>query len=222
MGVVSNTGDHTRRPVAPPTACSWPMSEPERESVGRRLPPVDGPEQMGCMFDIDEELARPTDEGTIAHAVIATLAAQTRTPTYAAISGQVNKALGRFAPIECRAHRQNIVGIVHRYFSQCLPPARFLFGGAEFDLGVGRADVIWFDVDGSVLADEVKTGSPRNLRLTSTAEQVERYRVACVAAWAERFVGLRLLCASEPSASVFILPDGGNMPLSSTLLQHWS
>jgi hypothetical protein len=198
------------------------VSRPEQENPEGRLPPTDGPEQILGMFDIDEELARPTDEGSIAHAVIATLAGNGRNPTFAEISGQVNKALGRFAAIEGRAHRQNILGIVHRYFSQCLPPARFLFGGAEFDLGVGRADIIWFDVDDSVLADEVKTGSPRNLRLTSTAEQVERYRVACVAAWAERFVGLRLICASEPSASVFILPDGGSMPLSSTLFQHWS
>lgn len=198
------------------------MSQAEKENAEGRLPPVDGPEQVLGMFNIDEELARPTDEGSIVHAAIASLAASGRNPTLAQISGQVSKALGRFAPIEGRAHRQNILGIVHRYFSQCLPPARFLFGGAEFDLGVGRADLIWFDSDGSVLADEVKTGSPRNLRLTSTAEQVERYRVACVATWAEQFVGLRLLCASEPSASVFILPDGGSMLLSSTLLQHWS
>jgi len=173
------------------------------------------------VFDIDEELACPTDEGSIAHAVIATLAASGRNPTLTQISGQVNKAMRRFAPIEGRAHRQNILGIVHRYFSQCLPPARFFFGGAEFDLGVGRADLIWFDIDGSVLADEVKTGSPRNLRLTTTTDQVERYRVACVATWGVRFVGLRLLCASEPSASVFVLPDGSSVPLSSTLLQHW-
>ncbi len=189
---------------------------------GWRLPLEGNPTPVPGMFDIDEELARSSSEGSIAHAVIATLAGSTRTPTLAEISGQVNKALGRFAAIEGRAHRQNIVGIVHRYFSQCLPPVRFFFGGAEFDLGVGRADLIWFDIDGAVLADEIKTGSPRNLSLTSTTDQIERYRRACVATWADRFVGMRLLCAAEPSASVLVLPDGSRKPLSVTLLQHWS
>lgn len=48
--------------------------------------------------------------------------------------------------------------MVHRYFVRCLPPRRFVFGGSEFDLGVERPDLVWFDVDGFTLADEVKTG----------------------------------------------------------------
>jgi hypothetical protein len=190
--------------------------------VEGRLRHGDGSTPVLGMFDIDEELARPGSEGAIAHAVIASLAAVHRKPTLFQIKAEVDRALGRFAPIEARAHRQNVTGVVHRYFSRCLPPARYFFGGTEFDLGVGRADLVWFDVDGLVLADEIKTGSPRSLRLTTTLEQVERYRAACLAAWGERFVGLRLLCPCEPAASIFIRPDGGSMQLSVTLHQDWS
>ena len=198
------------------------MSDSEENDPLGRVPSVEHQEQIHGMFDIDEELARPTDEGSIAHAVIATLAARTRNPTFGEMSAQVNAALGRFAPIEGRAHRQNILGVVGSYFRHCLPPARFIFCGAEHDLGIGRADLIWIDISGYILVDEIKTGSPRSLRLTCTAEQVERYRAACLAAWAQMFAGLRLLCVSDPDASMFILPNGGTLPLSSTLLQHWS
>lgn len=209
-------------PAPSTNACRQLVSDPEKKNTLWRLPSVGHQEQILGMFDIDEELARPTDEGSIAHAVIATLAARTRNPTFGEMSAQVNAALGRFAPIEGRAHRQNILGAVSRYFRQCLPPARFIFGGAEHDLGVGRPDLLWVDIGGYILVDEIKTGSPRSLLLTRTIEQVERYRAACVAAWAELFLGLRLLCVSDPAASVFILPGGGTLPLSSTLLQHWS
>jgi hypothetical protein len=173
-----------------------------------RLTQGEPPEPSRAVFDLDEELARSTDEGTIAHAAIARLAALTRTPSLLEVQALVDEALAHFAPIEARAHRQNIRGVVHRYFTRCLPPARFAFGGAEYDLGIGRADLVWFDFDEVVLADEVKAGSPRSLRLSTTTRQVERYRIACLDVWGDRFAGLRLLCPTDPGASLFVDPTG--------------
>jgi len=181
-----------------------------------RLRQGDVQEPSPDVFDIDEELARATDEGSIAHAVIARLAARTRTPSLTDVQSLVDEALAGFAAIEARAHRQNIRGVVHRYFSQCLPPPEFVFGGAEWDLGVGRADLVHFDFDESVLTDEVKTGSPRSLHLSSTKRQVERYRGACLDVWGDRFIGLRLLCPTDPATSLFINPAGVVSPLAST------
>lgn len=184
-----------------------------------RAPRVTGAEHPGrsrVMFDLDEERARPTAQGTIAHVAIAKLAAHTRKPSLDQVQALVDEALSKFAAIEARAHRQNIRGVVHRYFTRCLPPAQFILGGANFDLGVGRPDLIWFDVDGRVLADEVKTGSPRSLLLPTTADQVERYRLACCEVWGDRFLGIRLLCPPDPAASLFIHPSGLRTPLSAT------
>jgi hypothetical protein len=184
--------------------------------VEARLTQEEPPGRCPGVFDLDEELARPTDEGRIAHAVIAKLAAETRRPSLARVQTLVDEQLGQFAPIEARAHRQNIRGVVHRYFSRCLPPSRFIFGGANFDLGVGRPDCLWFDIEQFVLTDEVKTGSPRNLALAKTREQVERYRVACLETFDERFLGIRLLCPAEPSESLLITPDGTTKRLADT------
>lgn len=168
------------------------------------------------MFDLDETLDRSAARGRIAHAAIATLAAKTRRPTQAEVQHHVDAALERFAPIEARAHRQNLRGVIHRYFTRGLPPRRFVFGGAEFDLGIGRADLVWFDIDGFVLADEVKTGDPRTLLLSSTTKQLDRYRTACREAWGTAFLGLRLLCLTDPAASRFIDPSGATSLLSAS------
>lgn len=190
------------------------------DTCASRLTGDELPGRSRVMFDLDEERARPTALGTIAHAAIAKLAAHTRSPSLAQVQALVDEALSEFAAIEARAHRQNIRGVVHRYFSRCLPPARFIFGGAHYDLGVGRPDLIWFDVDGCVLADEVKTGSPQSLLLATTTEQVERYRAACCEVWGDRFVGIRLLCPADPAASLFIHPSGLRTPLSATPHLH--
>lgn len=191
-------------------------SRSTENGCARRLHQGDTPEPSSPVFGIDEELARATDEGSIAHAVIARLSALTRTPSLSDVQSLVDDALAGFAAIEARAHRQNIRGVVHRYFTRCLPPAEFVFGGAEWDLGVGRADLVHFDFAERALADEVKTGSPRSLHVASTKRQVERYRGACLEVWGDRFIGLRLLCPTDPAASLFINPAGVTTPLAIT------
>jgi hypothetical protein len=192
---------------------------PVRWPPGRILLPLRAPVEAGPvpgMFDLDEGLARTDLVGAIAHAVIADLAALSRAPDLPLMQKRIGDHLHRFGQMESRAHRQNLCGVVQRYFRRCLPPEIYVFGGSEYDLGIGRADLVWFDPLGRVLVDELKTGSSRRLELSSTAEQVERYRRACVSAWGEKFQGLRVLSPVEPSRSRLITPDGTALTLNTT------
>ena len=187
------------------------------DAASRRwLRPGEGAGQLPVMFAIDEELARPTDTGRIAHYVISKLAPLGRHHALDDIRSAARAQLREFGQVESRAHLQNISGLVHRYFSQCLPPAGYIFGAAEVELGVGRPDLTWRTSDDRVLVDEIKTGSPRNVELARTREQIERYRTACLDVWGERYVGLRLIAVGDTARSVFVSPDGTQVPLSST------
>lgn len=190
-----------------------PNQDPPRRP---RLTEVGDPEQSSSMFDLDETLIRAPLTGAAIHRVIAALAPETRQPTLAQIQAEINAELHRFRPIEARAHRQNIAGCVQRYFLRCLPPVDFSFVNAEHDLGVGRADLVWVDGAQYVLVDEIKSGHPRSLHLAQTQEQCDRYRLAGLAAWSDRFIGIRLLSVTDPEASLFCGPDGARSPLIST------
>jgi hypothetical protein len=52
-----------------------------------------------------------------------------------------------------------------------IPPPSYTFCAAEFDLGVGRVDLVWFDKADNVVVDEIKTGNSRSLRVKRTLEQ---------------------------------------------------
>lgn len=158
------------------------------------------------MFDFDEKRARPRETGSIAHRVIGKIAASTLEPTIDEVKAAVDAEMACFSPIEARAHRQNLRGLVHQYFWHCLPPAAFMLTGAEQQLGDGRIDLAWFDFTESVLGDEIKAGNPRSLHLTSTRLQVERYVTTAHGIWGDRFLGFRLLSLSEPAMSLFFAP----------------
>lgn len=194
--------------------------DPARPAIGVRasnaLPAHGSPGTVPGVFDLDEELARPTEVGAIIHRVTAALAATTCQPSLALLKGCIDGELARFAPIEARAHRQNITAAAWAYFRQCLPPEGWAFAGSEHDLGTGRADLVWLNPVGRVLVDELKTWAPRNLRLRSTAQQVEKYRKAAIEAWGDAFVGLRLICPTEVAASFFVQPDGTYSDLASS------
>jgi hypothetical protein len=168
------------------------------------------------MFIDDEELARPASTGTATHASIAALAARTRTPTGPEVMAAVNAALPMFSPIEARAHRQNVTGLVAGYFWNLLPPATWLFAGSEVQLGEGRVDLLWRDSGDRLLLDEIKTGAPRSLSLSSTQQQVSRYLTAAHEIWGERFVGVRLLSLRDWRRSLFVSLDGSQRPLRSS------
>jgi hypothetical protein len=57
------------------------------------------------VFDLDEELARPSEVGAIIHGVTAALAAVTCQPSLAMLKGCIDSELSRFAATEARAHR---------------------------------------------------------------------------------------------------------------------
>ncbi|MGK5111671.1 PD-(D/E)XK nuclease family protein [Geodermatophilus sp. CPCC 205506] len=165
------------------------------------------------MFHDDEELARSGQVGVLVHATIGTLAARTRCPSPTDLRAAADRALGAFAPIEARAHRQNVAALSGSYFWHLLPPATWIFAGTELDVGVGRVDLVWRDSGDRVLIDEIKTGSPRELGLARTTAQVRRYLDCATQLWPDRFIGIRLLSLTEPHRSVLVRPDGSRVPL---------
>jgi hypothetical protein len=168
------------------------------------------------MFYDDEELARSSQIGVAVHAAIGTLAAVTRCPTTSQLQVAANRALGDFAPIEARAHKQNVASLAGSYFWHLLPPAEFVFAGAELDLGAGRVDLLWRDSDDGLLIDEIKAGSPRELSLPRTTAQVTRYLDCATRLWPDQCIGVRLLCLADPHRSVLVRPDGSRAPLHAT------
>ncbi|MBN1093443.1 hypothetical protein JKP75_13245 [Blastococcus sp. TML/M2B] len=184
--------------------------------IAGRLTTAAGTERCPHMFYDDEELARSSQVGVLVHATIGTLAARTRTPTAAELRIAADRAMHMFAPIEARAHRQNIASLTGSYFWHLLPPPGWLFAGTELDVGVGRIDLLWRDRDDRVLIDEIKAGSPRGISLARTSAQVTRYGDCATRLWPDQFIGIRLLSLTEPHRSVFVRSDGGRMPLFHT------
>lgn len=165
----------------------------------------------------DETLARHRDVGSIAHRVIATLAAQTRTPDVPAILRAVDRALPQLEPNEGRAHKQNIAGSVNTYFNRLLPPAGWDFHGAEVHLGRGRIDLLWQNPAGRLLIDEVKTGHAAFFASTDNLSQALRYVHHARQLYGARLAGLRLLCLSHPGQSLFLHhPHAAPIPLTNT------
>lgn len=194
------------------------MSELERtrrRRCARRLREERRSSRSPGMFDFDEERARNKETGSIAHRLIGKIAATTLHPTIVEVKSAVDEETSQFSPIEARAHRQNLRGLVHQYFWNCLPPAEFMLGATESQLDGGRIDITWFDHTERLLDDEVKAGNPRTLQLSSTAAQVQRYLTARERIWGDRYVGLRLISLTEPAASLFCAP--GRRPI---LLTH--
>jgi hypothetical protein len=183
--------------------------------AGRLTTPA-GTARCPRMFYDDEELARSSQIGVAVHAAIGSLAAVTRCPTTTQLQAAANRALGDFAPIEARAHKQNVASLVGSYFWHLLPPAEFLFAGTELDLGAGRVDLLWRDSDDRLLIDEIKAGSPRELSLARTTAQVTRYLDCATRLWPDQCIGVRLLSLADPHRSVLVRPNGSQAPLPRT------
>jgi hypothetical protein len=169
------------------------------------------------MFTLDdEELQRAGLVGVLAHQCIAELAGTADRPTPRAITAVVDRSLSVFRPIEARAHRQNLAGAIGAYFWHLMLPTSWSFLGSEVHVGGGRVDLLWRH-GSSVLVDEVKTGSARQMRLARTSTQIDQYLSTGSEVWGEQFLGVRLLCLSDPGQSLFIHPNAANQPLHTTL-----
>jgi len=164
----------------------------------------------------DEELARSREVGGLTHRVLATLAQHTQRPSPDEIKRAISAAMPGYAPIEARAHRQNIASGVFAYFRFLLPPTPWSFLGAEVALGPGRVDLMWQEAGGQVLLDEIKTGSSRQLALTRTLDQITSYLDCARSEFGDSLVGLRLLSTTDPRRSLFIHPGGEHQPLFAT------
>jgi hypothetical protein len=173
-------------------------------------------EPSALVFTLDdEELQRAGQVGVLAHHCIAMLASKADHPTHRTITAVVDQALSSFRPIEARAHRQNLSGAIGAYFWHLALPTHWTFRGNEVDVGGSRVDLLW-QHNGEVLVDEIKTGSARQMRLTSTSTQIQQYLTTGRAVWGGDFRGIRLLCLSDPDQSLFIDPHATQQPLRTT------
>jgi hypothetical protein len=191
-----------------------------RASSNGRLTSGATTEPSPRMFHDDEELARSSQIGVAVHATIGSLAAHTRSPTVAELQKAADRALGSFAPIEARAHKQNVASLAGSYYWHLLPPATWLFAGTELDVGAGRVDLLWRDSDDRLLIDEIKAGSARELGLARTAAQITRYLDCATQRWPDQFIGIRLLSLADPHRSVLVRPDRSRTPLHQTDYLH--
>ena len=162
----------------------------------------------------DETLARPREVGELIHRVIGHLAEIDLCPDARAIMTATAEVMARFAPIEARAHRQNVAGGALAFFRHLRPPDGWRFVGRELHVGLGRVDLVWSGPGGLVLVDEVKTGGW--LRRPVVTAQVHRYLDCARSVWPDRFVGLRLLSTADPYRSLFYDPAGRDRALHDT------
>lgn len=140
--------------------------------------------------------------------MIAELAGRTGAPdphTIMTCTGKHTAHLGKKAVAE----RQNVAMAANTYFRYLPLPGEWTFIGAERYLGLGRIDLLWQHQDGRLVIDEIKTGAPRQLRLSATQTQAGRYLSTAARLWTPRLAGLRLLSTTRVRDSLFFPSDGG-------------
>lgn len=103
--------------------------------------------------------------------------------------------------------RQLVVTLAGVYLSRLALLDPWAVFGSEVSIGACRFDVVWRHNSGSVLVDEIKTGSA-TIEMPEVRSQLERYRLAGVAEWGELFAGVRLCPLRSPSAAAVLVADG--------------
>lgn len=106
---------------------------------------------------------------------------------------------------QAKAARQRVAGLAAVYYRNFLPPADWVFLGAELPLRGGRVDLAWELPDRRVIVDELKAvGYSDRLLLPETRVQVERYLAAGAERWGGRFAGMRLIALGAPYHSLYV------------------
>lgn len=164
----------------------------------------------------DETLSRSSEVGVLAHRGIGRLLSEGAPATPHRIMALAKALVGEFPEIESRAHSQLVAGAMSSYFGNHLPPANWMFAGQELALGDGRVDLLWTTFGDFKMLDEIKTGASRTLFLSKTREQVDMYRNAAIAAWGNKFLGIRLISTADPKQSRLVRPDGSSCLLSAS------
>jgi len=114
------------------------------------------------------------------------------------------------------AVRQRILTSAALYFRLFMPPAEWVFEGAELRASRARFDLVWRSPAG-VIVDELKTGRSATRReIAAVREQAARETAAGTMVFGEQFLGVRVVSLGAPRTSFFCDRDG-----RSTLLD-WS
>ena len=153
--------------------------------------------------------------GVLAHALIAELlAAGARHPTPERISSAAARlpALADVGSYRV-AVRQRIVTSAALYFRLFIPPAGWVFDGAELRGPSARFDLVWRSA-GGVIVDELKSGRSATRReIAALREQAARETRAGAAVFGPDFLGVRVVSLGAPHTSFFTDRDGRCAPL---------
>lgn len=151
--------------------------------------------------------------GALTHAIAGRLAATAQTVDGRALRALVAETVG--ATVKDRSlgrldrARVRVTGMVTQYLTHFVPSAPTQFLGTELAAGGGRVDLAWDDANAGVFFDEIKTW--RHVQATldeDTWSQVHRYLDAGIAAYGDRFAGVRVITLSHLRSCIYVSPQG--------------
>jgi hypothetical protein len=199
-----------------------PCTGPARRTItatGERVP------QMGPVMPVHAlrrpvTADRPTDVGSVTHAVAADLADQARALAPDQIADLVIAAAGRMVVNKVASRRRAVwfeaVGHASLYLRCAVPPLPWQFLGAEHPTGAGPVDLAWEHPDLGVVYDELKTTGHGGV--THPGEdylaQAARYAAAGARQHGESFLGVRLIVLGGLRASRLVHGDGTAISLA--------
>jgi hypothetical protein len=118
------------------------------------------------------------------------------------------------AVVHRQAAIQRLATATASYFRLFALDETWAYLGSEIAAEECRFDFVFESGDGSIVADELKSGraADRGARRLFD-EQVARQLEAGTATWGDRFRGVRVLILAAPRASFLAQPDGKREPL---------
>ena len=163
---------------------------------------------------------RPTDVGTVTHAVIGYLADEARALDQYEVADRVIAVAGRMVVNRVASRRRAVwfeaAGHASLYLRCLVPPQPWALIGVEHPAGTGPVDLAWEHPLLGVMYEEIKTTGHGGVTDPGPeiVEQCLRYARAGQAEHGDRFVGVRLVVIGGLQASRLVTPDGRSLPLS--------
>ncbi|MCF6506844.1 hypothetical protein E9549_05405 [Blastococcus sp. MG754426] len=151
--------------------------------------------------------------GVLTHTIAGRLASSAQTLDGRALRVLIAETVG--ATVKDRSlgrldrARIRVTGMATQYLTHFMPPSPAVFLGAELAAGGGRVDLAWDDPEMGVFFDEIKTW--RHVQATldeDTWTQVHRYLDAGIAAYGDRFAGVRVITLSHLRSCIYVSPQG--------------
>lgn len=110
--------------------------------------------------------------------------------------------------------KQRLLTAISLYYRHFLPDGRWRFFARELAVEGGRLDLVWRSAGRRILADELKTGWPRDPEERGNLEsQLERQLAGAGKRFGSSFAGIRILLLGAPARSFLLRPDGERIDL---------